>query len=146
MKKKTFFVIGIIIVLLIGLIAYFWPLSLSDAVSESNQIQMILLEIGNRDGEPYIDSVDYTAITTEQKGNILSLFDKYTYKRTFGTLFSDGSISGSEQNILYIYVYDDVSSVDMFVVASSGKIVVNGRNYSMNDAGQLIGQIIQIVD
>ncbi len=146
MKKKTFFVIGIIIVLLIGLIAYFWPLSLSDAVSESNQIQMILLEIGNRDGEPYIDSVDYTAITTEQKGNILSLFDKYTYKRTFGTLFSDGSISGSGQNILYIYVYDDISSVDMLVVASSGEIVVNGRNYSMSDAEQLIGQIIQIVD
>ena len=96
-------------------------------------------------GEAYIDSVDYQDITTEQKSAILILLEKYTYKRTLGTLFSDGSISELGDKTLYIYVYDDVSLVGSIFVSSSGRIAVNEKNYHMENAEQFIEQIIEIM-
>ena len=144
MKKRTIYLTVIAIVLLICIIAFFRPLSLSDIARENNQIRMVLSELGVRNGEAYIDSVDYQAITAEQKSAILTLLEKYTYRRTFATLFSDGSISGLGDKTLSIYVYDD-SLVGNIVVASSGKIAVNEKSYSMENAEQFIEQIIEIM-
>lgn len=44
MKKKTVYLLGIATVLLICIIAYFEPLSLSNVISENGQITMILNE------------------------------------------------------------------------------------------------------
>ena len=144
MKKKTIYLVVIVIVLLI-FIAFFKPLSLSDIARENNQIKMVLNELGVRNGEAYIDSVDYQVITAEQKSAILTLLEKYTYKRTLGTLFSDGSISELGDKTLYIYVYDDVSLVGSIFVSSSGRIAVNEKNYHMENAEQFIEQIIEIM-
>lgn len=144
MKKKTIYLVVIVIVLLI-FIAFFKPLSLSDIARENNQIKMVLNELGVRNGEAYIDSVDYQVITAEQKSAILTLLEKYTYRRTFDTLFSDGSISGLGDKTLSIYVYDDVSLVGSIFVSSSGRIAVNEKNYRMENAEQFIEQIIEIM-
>ena len=145
MKKKAIYLVVIVIVLLICIIAFFKPLSLSDIARENNQTKMVLSELGVRNGEAYIDSVDYQDITTEQKSAILILLEKYTYKRTLGTLFSDGSISELGDKTLYIYVYDDVSLVGSIFVSSSGRIAVNEKNYHMENAEQFIEQIIEIM-
>lgn len=145
MKKKTIYLAVIVIVLLICIIAFFRPLSLSDIARENTQIKMVLSELGVRDGEAYIDSVDYQDITTEQKRAILTLLEKYSYRRTFDTLFSDGSISGLGDKTLSIYVYDDVSLVGSIFVSSSGRIAVNEKSYSMKNAEQFIEKIIEIV-
>ena len=145
MKKKAIYLVVIVIVLLICIIAFFKPLSLSDIARENTQIKMVFSELGVRDGEAYIDSVDYQDITTEQKSAILILLEKYTYKRTLGTLFSDGSISELGDKTLYIYVYDDVSLVGSIFVSSSGRIAVNEKNYHMENAEQFIEQIIEIM-
>ena len=144
MKKRTIYLTVISIVLLICIIAFFRPLSLSDIARENNQIRMVLSEFGVRNGKLYTDSVDYQAITAEQKSAILTLLEKYTYRRTFATLFSDGSISGLGDKTLSIYVYDD-SLVGNILVASSGKIAVNEKSYSMGNAEQFIEQIIEIM-
>ncbi|MCI6431024.1 MAG: hypothetical protein MSA72_09155 [Lachnospiraceae bacterium] len=144
MKKKTIYLVVIVIVLLI-FIAFFKPLSLSDIARENNQIKMVLNELGVRNGEAYIDSVDYQVITAEQKSAILTLLEKYTYRRTFDTLFSDGSISGLGDKTLSIYVYDDVSLVGSIFVSSSGRIAVNEKSYSMENAEQFVEQIIEIM-
>lgn len=145
MKKKAIYLVVVVIVLLICIIAFFKPLSLSDIAREDNQIKMVLSELGVRNGEAYIDSIDYQAITTEQKSAILTLLEKYNYRRTFDTLFSDGSISGLGDKTLSIYVYDDVSLVGSIFVASSGRIAVNEKSYSMENAEQFIEQIIAIM-
>ena len=80
MKKKTAFLAVLIPALLICMIAFFKPLSLSDIAGEKNQLKMILNEYKIRDGEPYIDSTDYQAITAEQKSAVLSLLNEYPYK------------------------------------------------------------------
>lgn len=144
MKKKTIYLVVIVIVLLI-FIAFFKPLSLSDIARENNQIKMVLNQLGVRNGEAYIDSVDYQVITAEQKSAILTLLEKYTYRRTFDTLFSDGSISGLGDKTLSIYVYDDVSLVGSIFVSSSGRIAVNEKSYSMENAEQFVEQIIEIM-
>lgn len=145
MKKKTIYFVVIVIVLLICIIAFFKPLSLSNIARENNQIKMVLNEFGVRNGEAYIDSTDYQAITAEQKNAILALLEKYTYRRTFGTLFSDGSISGLGDKMLSIYVYADVSLVGSIFMSSSGEIAVNEKSYHMKNAEQFIEQIIEIM-
>lgn len=146
MKKKILYLVGIVIVVLICVVAYFRPLSLSDAASENNQIKMVFSELGVRNGEAYINSVDYQTITEEQQSAIIELLEQYTYRRTFGTLFSDGSTSDLGDETLSIYVYNDTSLVGSIFVSSSGKIAVNEKSYSMKNAEQFIEQIIAIVE
>ena len=146
MKKKILYLVGFVIVVLICVVAYFRPLSLSDAASENNQIKMVFSELGVRNGEAYINSVDYQTITEEQQSAIIELLEQYTYRRTFGTLFSDGSTSDLGDETLSIYVYNDTSLVGSIFVSSSGKIAVNEKSYSMKNAEQFIEQIIAIVE
>lgn len=146
MKKKATYLIGIAIVLLICIIAYFNPLSLSNTVGENSKISMILNEYVIRNGEPDIDVVAYKDITAEQKNAILTLLEKYTYRRTFGTLFSSGTMSGIGNKMLSIYVFGNNTSGGGIFVTSSGKIVVNAKNYRMENAEQFIEQIIEIME
>lgn len=146
MKKKTLCFVGIAVVLIVCLITYFRPLSLSDAVNGDIQITMVLSNLGVKNGEAYIDSIVYQNITTEQNENVLSLLDTYTYKRTLGTLFSDGSLSGLGDKTLNIYMYDDTSFVGNILISSSGQITVNGKNYSMKNAERFIEQIVEIME
>ena len=131
MKKKILCLVVIVIAFLICCIVYFKPLSLSDVVEDNNQIKMVYSELGVKNGEAYIDSVDYQDITIEQKSTILALLDKYTYRRTIGTLFSNGSTSDLGDKTLSVYVYDDVSLINSVFATSSGKIVINEKVYNM---------------
>ena len=146
MKKKALYIAGVVIILLICILAYFKPLSLVDTIKENKRIDIIVNEFEIEDGEPNIESVVYNDLTTEQNGAILALLGEYNYRRTLGTLFSNGSITDLDDKTLTIFVYDDNSSVAAIVVASSGKIAVNDKSYGMEDAEQLIKQIIEIVE
>ena len=65
MKKKTICIAVAVIVLLVCIAAFFKPLSLSNTVRECDRIIIVLNEFGVN-GEAYIDSIDYQAITIEQ--------------------------------------------------------------------------------
>ena len=146
MKKKTIISLAIAVVLLLGIAVYFRPLAFSKIAGEQWQIQTVLNEFGVRNGEPYVDSVNYQTITAEQKSAILTALERYSYQRTPGTLFSDGSLSGVGEAMLSIYGYEDGTLVDSIVVSSSGKIAVNGKTYRMKNAEQLIDQIVEIME
>ena len=120
MKKKILCLVVIVIAFLICCIVYFKPISLSDVAEDNNQIKMVYSELGVKNGEAYIDSVDYQDITIEQKNTILALLDKYTYRRTIGTLFSNSSTSDLGDKTLSVYVYDDVSLINSVFATSSG--------------------------
>ena len=132
--------------ILICCIVYFKPLSLSDVAEADNQMKMIYSQIGVENGEAYIDSVNYQDITIDQKNAILSLLDKYTYRRTVGTLFSNGSTSDLGNKTLSIYVYDDDLLINSVFATSSGKVVINEKTYNMEDAERFIEQMIEIMN
>ena len=144
MKKRTISLLTLIIILLICTIIYFRPLSLSSLVTEDSLINMISSEYVLKNGEPDIDTVEYKDITAEQKNVLLPILEKYAYRRTFGTLFSNGSMSGTGNKMLTIYVFDTNS--DSIFVTSVGKIVVNNKNYRMENAEQFIEQIMEIME
>ena len=147
MKKKTMCIIGVVIVLLICIIAYFKPLSLLDTIGEDHQIGIVLNEFGYENGKSNMETILYDDISEEQKNAILALLEKYDYRRTFGTLFSDGSLTDLGKKTLTICVYDANSSdAAIIMVTSSGKIAINDKSYSMEDAEQFIEQIIEIVE
>ena len=146
MKKKMLCPIVIVIAFLICCIVYFKPLSLSDVAEADNQMKMIYSQIGVENGEAYIDSVNYQDITIDQKNAILSLLDKYTYRRTVGTLFSSGSTSDLGNKTLSIYVYDDDLLINSVFATSSGKVVINEKTYNMEDAERFIEQMIEIMN
>ena len=146
MKKKMLCPIVIVIAFLFCCIVYFKPLSLSDVAEADNQMKMIYSQIGVENGEAYIDSVNYQDITIDQKNAILSLLDKYTYRRTVGTLFSNGSTSDLGNKTLSIYVYDDDLLINSVFATSSGKVVINEKTYNMEDAERFIEQMIEIMN
>jgi len=145
MKKKTILRIGIVAVLLILVIAYFWPLSLANAVDESGKINIVLTDFSIQNGEPDINFTEYSDITPDQKQAILTLFEKYTYRRTLLTPFSDGSMYGLGDMVLNIYVFQGISDID-YLGISTNEIVINTKNYRMKNPEQLIAEIIEIVE
>lgn len=145
MKKKTIFRIGVMIVLLILVIAYFWPMSLSKAVDESGEINIVLTDFFIQNGEPGIDFTEYTDITPDQKQAILTLFEKYTYRRTLLTPFSDGSMHGIGDKVLNIYVFHGISDTD-YLGISTKEIVINFKNYHIKNPEQLIAEILEILE
>ena len=143
MKKKTISLLSLAILLLACTIIYFRPLSLSDLATEDSLINIIFNEYMVKNGTPDINTVEYKDITAEQKNALLPILEKYTYRRTLGTLFSNGSMSGTGNKTLSIYVFDDNS--DSIFVTALGKIAVNNKNYHMENSGQFIEQIIEIM-
>lgn len=91
--KKICF-ITIIIVALGGLLWYFRPLPLSNLANDSIQILATEIEYVVKDDMAYHNVTNYTEISDVQKNEIQALFENYSYKRTLGTLFSDGSLDG----------------------------------------------------
>ena len=146
MKKKMLCSTIIVIAFFVCCTVYFKPLSLSDVAGADNQIKMVYSQLGVKNGEAYIDSVDYQDITIDQKNAILSLLDKHTYRRTVGTLFSNGSTSDLGDKTLSIYVYDDASLINSVLVTSSGKVVINEKTYNMEDAEPFIEQMVEIMN
>lgn len=144
MKKKTVVSLTIAVILLLGIAVYFRPLSFSGSAGENRQINMVLNEFSVRNGEAYIDSAEYPDITTEQETAVWAVLEKYPYRRTPGTLFSDDSLSDFGEKMLSIYVYEDGTLTDSIVITSSGKIAANGKNYRMTNAEQCIDQLTEI--
>lgn len=145
MKKKIIYFVGIA-VLVICVIAYFKPLSFSEMVDNDNQIKMTMQDFSIKNGEANIESDEYTNLTAEQKDGILKVLAQFRYRRTFKTLFSDGSMSDLGDKMLSIYIYENGLTFNTVVVSSSGKIAVNNKVYSMKDAENFIEQIIDIVE
>ena len=143
MKRKSIILVLIAVLLLIGLAIYFRPLHFS-VPDESSQIAIVLNEYAVSDGKPTIDSAEYPATGTEQISAIRALLEKTTYRRTTGTLFSDGSMSDVGNRTLAIYIYDGDSLADSILASSSGKIAVQNKTYCMKNSEQLIEQIIEI--
>ena len=146
MKKKMLCSIIIVIAFFVCCIVYFMPLSLSDVAGADNQMKMIYSQLGVENGEAYIDSVNYQNITIDQKNAILSLLDEYTYRRTVGTLFSNGSTSNLGNKTLSIYVYDNDLLINSVFATSSGEVVINEKTYNMEDAEPFIEQMVEIMN
>ena len=148
MKKRAICLAVIVIALLTCGILYFKPLSLSDIAGENDQVKVLYCELGVRNGEAYVDPVDYQDITPEQKRAIFALLGEYSYRRTVGTLFSkNGAVSGLGSETLSLYVYDDGSLIHCVTLTSSEQIVVNENVYRMKTAEQkqLMEQILEII-
>lgn len=143
MKRKSIILVLIAVLLLIGLAIYFRPLHFS-VPDEISQIAIVLNEYAVSDGKPTIDSAEYPVTSPEQRRAIRALLEKTTYRRTTGTLFSDGSMSDVGNRTLAIYIYDGDSLADSILASSSGKIAVQNKTYYMKNSEQLIAQIIEI--
>ena len=143
MKRKSIILVLIAVLLLIGLAIYFRPLHFS-VPDESSQIAIVLNEYAVSDGKPTIDSAEYPVTSPEQRRAIRALLEKTTYRRTTGTLFSDGSMSDMGDRTLAIYIYDGDSLADSIFVSSSGKIAVQNKTCRMESAEHFIEQIIEI--
>ena len=145
MKRKSIILVLIAVLLLIDLAIYFRPLHFS-VPDEISQISIVLNEYSVSDGKPVIDSAEYPVTSPEQRRAIRALLEKTTYRRTAGTLFSDGSMSDMGDRTLAIYIYGGDSLADSIFVSSSGKIAVQNKTCRMESAEHFIEQIIEIAE
>ncbi len=136
----------IIIIVLAALLLYFRPMEMSDLINEDYEIRITRTEVGVRDGEPYIDTKNYNDLTEEQRQGIMSLLQQYTYRRTPGTLFSDGSISGAINNYINIYAFEDSELVRTIIISDTGGMSVDSRVYVMQEPSALIQDILGVVE
>lgn len=143
--KKVRAIAIIIAIFAVGLLLYFKPLALSDLINENQEILVTRIEIGSKDGTAYNDSESYNNLTDDQKNNIINLFQQYSYKRTFATAFSDGSLSGLGDELIHIFVYEDNVLVNTISISSTGSISVNDKSYILKNSSELINELLEIL-
>ena len=148
MKKARYkaVVIVIIILFLAAVFVYFRPLRMSDLVNDEQEILLTQISMGVQNGEPYMDSESYNDLTKEQEQSIINLFQQYTYRRTPGTLFSDGSISGAINNYINIFVYEDSELVRTIIISDTGGMSLDSRVYAAQEPSALIQDIISVIE
>ena len=145
MKKKVIVLASIAVLLLVGLAIYFRPLHFS-VPDESSQITIVLNEYAVRDGKPIIDSAEYQAAGPEQVSAIRALLENTTYRRTAGTLFSDGSMTDMGNRTLAIYIYDGDALADSILASSSGQVSVQNKTCVMKNAERFMERIIELAE
>lgn len=145
MKKQKVITISIILALLVCALIYFRPLSATDFFDKEDQIHVTLTTFDIKNGVSTNDFKDYGEITADSKTTLLELLNRYPYRRTFGTLFSNGSIEDGGDKILYIFVYDENSLIASILITPSGKVSVNNKNYKMKHAEDFIERTLSIV-
>lgn len=145
--KKTGKYIAVIVAVavVIGLALYFRPLPLSELVSGEQKILITHVEVGVENGKAYTDSANYNDLTDEQKDRVLSLFQDYSYKRTFGTILSDGSLSGLGSDLVHIFTYKEDTLVNTISVSSSGSVSVNDKTYALSKSSEFIEQLLETI-
>lgn len=141
MKRK------LIIFIIISVIAifYFKPLQLSNLIDENEEILITQIELTVKNGEANNNSETYNDLTDEQKNSIITLFENYYYRRTFGTMFSDGSLSDLGDKLLHVYIYNGTTLVNSLSFSTTGDIVVNNKTYKMKNTHELIDKTLEIV-
>ncbi|XCP84810.1 hypothetical protein ABXS75_17520 [Roseburia hominis] len=144
--KKHSIIIGIIILVITSLLFYFQPLKLSNLVSKNSDILVTRVELGIQNGEAYNNSSTYNDLTDEQKNSITNLLQSYSYRRTFGTTLSDGSLSGIGDEMIHIFIYEGSTFVHNISISTTGSISVDDKTYTMKSAAQLIDKIVEIID
>lgn len=145
MKKKKGLFFGAIVFAVVAFI-YFRPLKLADLACEEQYILIQYQEIGSENGAPYIDSTKHNDITEDEKRKITEVLKRYSCRRTWKTVFSDGSLTGLGNEVVYIYIYDESDELVRTVfVSGSGDISMNGKVYAMKSAQAFIDELLEII-
>lgn len=146
MQRKKLCAAAVLAVLLAGLILYLLPRPLSDLLGESSRIDTVrTYEFEIREGQPFIDSATYPELTEEQKARVFALCRQYSYRRTLGTPFSDGSISGLGNRLLDIFVTGGDAAPQSVTVSSTGKLAIANRVYKMDHAERFLEQMEEVL-
>lgn len=145
MKQKMTIIIISFVILAIGCIAYFYPLSLSKGISEDSRFVVIITKLGTRSGEAINDSTVYDSITDTQRSDIRSLIENYSCRRTLTTYFSDTTIEDSEA-LVSIYVYSDEALERSILVSDTGKMILDDKVYKMKNTEQFVERIVDILE
>ena len=145
MKKKGL-VFGIIaVVLAVAAFVYFRAMPLSDSAEEDQTVLVTYTEFSVKDGVPLIDTENYNDITDAQKSDILRLMGEYSYTRTFGTAFSDGSLDGLGDVMGCIYIYEENDLEHTVVISDINKISVDDKTYKMKNSLEFLDRLSEIV-
>jgi hypothetical protein len=145
MKKQKVITISIILALIACALVYFRPMSLANSFDKEDRVFITLTNLHVKDGTAINDSKNYDAIREDSKTTLLELLNRYPYRRTLSTLFSDGSIEDGGDKVLYIFVYEANTLKASILVTPSGKISVNNKNYKMKHAEEFIERTLSNV-
>jgi hypothetical protein len=145
MKRRKVITISIILALIVCALIYFRPRSLANSIDKEDQVFVTLTNLDVKDGTAINDSKNYDEIREDSKTTLLELLNRYPYRRTFSTLFSDGSIEDGGDKLLCIFVYEANTLKASILVTPSGKISVNNKNYKMKHAEEFIERTLSNV-
>ena len=110
-----------------------WPLSLTDALTDGAEMQIIVVELGaSENGQFDTTSTSYVFQPgSEEYVQIRRILDKYSFHRSFRSFFKDTSISGrngADYN-LQIYFVEKGNLSKSINTLGTGEIAVNDRVY-----------------
>ena len=123
----------------IALISFFmWPLSLSivfDDISDNAVMYIVVTDTwAEVVGTVVVPRSDVTRYTLERDSEkfreIQQILDRYSYRRSLRTFFSDASMSGNDAGFwLQLYVLEEDAERRSIITGGTREIIVNTRVY-----------------
>ncbi len=146
LNSKITVVLGLVLIVAV-LVIYFAPAQLSRELEKDSTVIFSHIKMTVQDAQPVMDSTDYNSVSAQQMEELFQLFDNYSYRRSFATLFSDGSMSGNEgDGYLYMFIYDGTNLKNTVTFAYDDEISSNGKNYTLTNSDELIEGVVEILN
>lgn len=121
------------------IVTYFRPVPLSNLLEHAETIQVSMQELGvDNSGAAYIDESTRAVLSPQEKEDIITAANQYSYCRNLSSLFKyDGSKKGLSSKILMLYVEEN-AQIKTICITSMQEIIIDNHFYTMEDSWDFI--------
>lgn len=139
--KKAVVKAGALFVFSIIIAIYFRPVPLSDLLEHADTIQVSVQELGvDNSGAAYIDESARIALSSQEKENIITAADPYSYYRNLSSLLQYEGDRELSDKILMLYVEEN-AQIKTICITSLEKIIIENHSYTMKNSWEFIDKL-----
>lgn len=140
-SRKAVVKAGLLIVFSIIIVTYFRPIQLSDLLENAETIQVSVQELGvDNSGTAYIGEPACTVLSSQEKEEIITVAEKYSYYRKLSSLLQYDRNKGFSNKILLLYVKEN-TQIKTICITSMQEIIIENHSYTMATSWEFIDNV-----
>ena len=125
MRQKIIWSAFITTAILLCLI-FLWPMSFTDAIASDTELWVQITDVTIENSLPNHTVVDFVfQHDSDEYVQIMQILDRYSFRRSLRTFFSDNSITGNNVGF-WLHIFSDDKNMTS---GGTGEVIVNSRVY-----------------
>ena len=137
----------ILVVVLLSITAFKWPMSFDAFFMEHDSVLVIQTKNDVINGVPSLETKRYTVNKgSDEYEQLKSLFADHSYHRRFSSLYDKTSFKGDKGETSYMISFAKGNdAVDLMLPYENGGVIIDSRIYSLSSYEKLVSGLEQIL-